>query len=135
MGFPTGWEMVKDLQEFHDFTAPGVEISCVHGVGVETLERLDFGSSFNNPKPAQAKGDGDGTVNYRSLSACKHWPEQKSQGNYTVNRYEIPDAEHYDILSDHRAINHILNELSLPNDYVAPPKQSTRERFMKIRFF
>lgn len=135
MGFPIGWEMVTDLEKFHDFTAPGVEISCVYGVGVETLKRLDFGIGFNNPKPAMVKGDGDGTVNYRSLSACKHWQGLESQGNSTINRFEIANAEHYDILSDHRAINHILNELSLPTDYVPPPKQPTREPFMKIRIF
>lgn len=128
--------MVKDLKGFNDFTAPGVDVSCMHGVGVLTLERLDFGSSLSNPKPSQAMGDGDGTVNYRSLSACKFWSDQQAQpNNYTVNQFELPNAEHYDILSDHRAINHVLNELTLRSDYVAPPKKPTREPIMKIRIF
>lgn len=127
--------MVKDLEGYHDFTAPGVEVNCMHGVGVETLERLDFGNSLSNPNPKQIKGDGDGTVNFRSLSACRYWPDQPAQNNYTVNRFEIPNAEHYDILSDHRAINHILNELNLPSDYVAPAQNQTREPIMKIRIF
>lgn len=127
--------MVKDLEGFQDFTAPGVEVSCMHGVGVATLERLDFGNSLSNPNPVQVKGDGDGTVNYRSLSACKYWPDQQAQNNYTVNRFEISNAEHYDILSDHRAINHILNELNLPSDYVGPAKNQTRGPIMKIRIF
>lgn len=135
IGFPDGWEIVKDLQGYNDFTPPGVEISCVHGVGIQTLERMDFGNDFNNPTPGKVKGDGDGTVNYRSLSGCKHWSDQPAQGNYTINRFEIPNAEHYNILSDHRAINHILNELTLPGDYVPPPNQSTREPIMKIRIF
>lgn len=135
MGFPSGWEIIKDLQGYNDFTAPGVEVSCMHGVGVETLEQLDFGYSFSNPKPILAKGDGDGTVNFRSLSACKYWTDQRAQNNYTVNRFEIANAEHYDILSDHRAINHILNDLTLPGDYMPRPKLSTHEPFMKIRIF
>lgn len=77
------------------------------------------------------KGDGDGTVNSRSLNACNYWTGQAAQNNKTVYRYEIANAEHYDILSDHRAINHILNELNLPNDY----PESLRKKLMKIRLF
>lgn len=136
MGIPNNWEMVKDLDGYHDFTAPGVDFSCVHGVGVPTLERMDFGNGFENPNPGQALGDGDGTVNYRSLSACKFWPEQhRIQDNHTVNRLEIPKAEHYDILSDHQAINHILNQLDLASDYVPSPKKPARQPMMKIRLF
>lgn len=135
MGFPNGWEIVKDLEGYHDFTKPGVEVSCMHGVGVQTLERLDFGDSLSNLQPGQAKGDGDGTVNYRSLAGCQYWTESSAQNNLAVSRFEVPNAEHYDILSDHRAINHILNELTLPGDYVPPLNQSTRVPMMKIRLF
>jgi len=40
LGYPDGWEMWKDNKDFvMDFSAPGVEVHCLHGVGVDTVER------------------------------------------------------------------------------------------------
>lgn len=133
MDFGTGWEMMKDLKDYSDFTAPGVNFSCVHGIGVDTLEQLDFGQGFNNLNPGMKKGDGDGTVNYRSLSGCMNWNGMKSQGDHTVNQLELKGSEHYDILSDHRAINHILNQLSLDADF--EKVHHSKRTWFKFRIF
>lgn len=39
LGAPNAWEMTKDLAAYNDFTAPGVEISCVYGSNVASTER------------------------------------------------------------------------------------------------
>jgi Lecithin:cholesterol acyltransferase len=38
-----GWEMKKDVEKYAlDFTAPGVEVHCAHGKGVQTVEKLQY---------------------------------------------------------------------------------------------
>ena len=40
IGFATGWEMRKDVERYSvEFEAPGVEVHCLHGYGVDTLNR------------------------------------------------------------------------------------------------
>lgn len=95
------------------------------------LRSIDFGYGLNNTNPSYVTGDGDGTVTTRSLAGCKHWDGTASQLNRTVNTIVLPGAEHYDILADHRAINHILNTLTGLSNY---PKVS-RRNIAKIRFF
>ncbi|XP_024935900.1 group XV phospholipase A2 isoform X2 [Cephus cinctus] len=74
---PNGWEFRKDTEKYQlDFTAPGVELHCLHGVKVDTVERLYYkpGTSVDG-YPQLIPGDGDGTVNLRSLEGCLHWQE------------------------------------------------------------
>lgn len=40
LGYPNGWEMRKDQQKFvEDFTAPNVEVHCLYGSQINTVER------------------------------------------------------------------------------------------------
>lgn len=35
-----GWEMLQDVQKYAlNFEPPGVELHCLHGVGVKTVEK------------------------------------------------------------------------------------------------
>lgn len=37
---PDGWEFRKDTEKYQkDFTAPGVEVHCLHGSNIDTVER------------------------------------------------------------------------------------------------
>lgn len=40
LNYPVGWEMRKDTVKFQEnFAPPGVEIHCLHGVHVDTVEK------------------------------------------------------------------------------------------------
>lgn len=82
LDFLEGWEMYKDAMPFIvNFTAPGVEVHCIYGSNVDTVESLNFDNTDDiTGIPSYVTGDGDGTVNKRSLEGCKHWiGEQKQQ--------------------------------------------------------
>lgn len=136
MKYSAAADMIKDLEDYHNFSAPGVNVSCIHGTHVDTLERLDF-DSLDNLSPGRAHGKGDGTVNDRSLSACSHWNNDLIQGEHIVDEVKLPGAEHYDILRDTRAINHILSRLSLSPDYDASSQSEPKKAHstFRIRLF
>lgn len=40
IGFPDGWEMRKDTEPYQlHFKPPGVEVHCLYGVEVDTVEK------------------------------------------------------------------------------------------------
>jgi len=40
IGYAVGWEMRKDVERYSvEFEAPGVEVHCLHGYGVDTINR------------------------------------------------------------------------------------------------
>lgn len=84
--------------------------------------RLEFDSEFGSPGMSRVTGDGDGTVNIRSLQGCGLWENSVEQGSHAIIRHELDGAEHYNILNDARAINYILHLLTGNANYVAAPK-------------
>ncbi|XP_046386151.1 phospholipase A2 group XV-like [Ischnura elegans] len=106
--YKTGWEMRKDVLSIaNDFTFPGVEIHCLHGYGVNTVDRLDYGiGKFPDGYPNLIYGDGDGTVNRRSLEGCTLW-QQKNK----VYHQPLPDVSHMNILTDDRVIQYLRSLL------------------------
>ncbi|BFZ19520.1 hypothetical protein BsWGS_22559 [Bradybaena similaris] len=75
LNFTDGFNMWMDTKNLvHDLTPPEVPVHCLHGSGVPTLETLVFGKGqFPDTYPASVNGDGDGTVNLRSLLGCLRW--------------------------------------------------------------
>ena len=86
---PNMGHMVEDTKDLiAGLTAPGVEVFCSHGSKVDTTERLIYPAGafptnrtvsgeeggqfwpFPSGDPKLIKGDGDGTVNIRSLEVC-----------------------------------------------------------------
>lgn len=61
--------------------------------------------------PTLVSGDGDGTVNARSLKACEQWSGTKAQGAKTIHSIELPRADHMGILSDKRVVEYVLELL------------------------
>lgn len=57
-------------------------------------------------------GDGDGTVNARSLESCKNWMGMKAQYKKDVHTFELAGADHLGILSDSRGMDYIAKLLS-----------------------
>ncbi|CAG5134580.1 unnamed protein product [Candidula unifasciata] len=75
LNFTDGFEMWKDTKDLvYDLTPPEVPVLCIHGSGVPTVDTLIFGKGqFPDTYPASVNGDGDGTVNLRSLLGCLRW--------------------------------------------------------------
>ncbi len=79
LGHPEGAEMRKDVEGLiRELTPPGVPVFCLHGSNVPTTERLVY-PHFPASTPVAKKGDGDGTVNIRSLLGCTRWADQQKQ--------------------------------------------------------
>lgn len=98
------------------------------------LNRLDFGAAFN-PKPRLVLGDGDGTVNRRSLIGCRYWKNTAAQGDHKIYEQEFPGIEHYNMLSKSCPINYIVERLIGTADYPLPDEVSSKSDTMKIRLF
>lgn len=105
INYPVGYEMWEDVKDLTwNLTAPGVEVFCFHGNGSDTPEVLiyDESSGFPDGQPKSISyGDGDGTVNLASLSACQKWSSEQAQ---PVHYQQIVGLDHMQILYDLRVL-------------------------------
>ncbi|XP_063236646.1 phospholipase A2 group XV-like [Bacillus rossius redtenbacheri] len=106
LDYEVGWEMRKDVERYaEDFSPPGVEVHCLQGYGVPTVDRLVFAKGkFPDGYPGFVYGDGDGTVNNRSLAGCLRWRERQPQRVY---HQAFPGADHMGILRDARVLAYV----------------------------
>lgn len=111
--FYTGWEMRKDAMPYiQNFKAPNVEIHCVYSTGLPTPELLVYDKTDTpDGDPKVVTGDGDGTVNLRSLLGCTYWRNQQKKPIYT---YEVHDAEHLAVLGHPSTVDYVVNALTKP---------------------
>lgn len=109
--YPTGWEMRKDtLAILNPTIPPNVEVHCLFGNKLPTLERLNFFSDDLTSKPEQIKGDGDSVVNIRSLRGCERWIGKQDQ---PVNITVFPGFSHFQgMVFNPDVINYISDILS-----------------------
>ncbi|XP_014215443.1 group XV phospholipase A2-like [Copidosoma floridanum] len=107
---PNAWEFRKDNEKYQlDFRAPGVELHCLHGEKVQTVEKLLYKAGVAiDGSPELVPGDGDGTVNQRSLEGCTHWKGQQKQKIY---HQPFPGVDHMKILSDAGVIDYVRKVL------------------------
>lgn len=97
--YPDGYSMRQDTEELiKNLEAPGVEVHCIHGVNVSTPAALVYSKSkWHDKQPDVILGDGDGTVNIRSLQGCQRWiGKQKADVFY----HQVGGAEHLAILNN-----------------------------------
>lgn len=108
--FPEGWEMRKDNIHYSlNFAPPDVELHCLYGSQVPTVEKLVYKKdNLIDETPTLIKGDGDGTVNARSLRACMYWRDYQSPN---ISMLELPKADHMSILADKRVLDYIRSIL------------------------
>lgn len=72
--------------------------------------RLDYKKSTGlDGTPTLVNGDGDGTVNARSLKACGEWKDVKGQNGKNVTLQDFPKVDHMTVLSDARIVKYILD--------------------------
>jgi len=114
MGYPLGRQRLAAMSsarvQFSSLAPPGVPVFCAYSVGVPTPEVLVYETDdgFPDLRPKQIMGDGDGTVNERSLAMCKRWVGLNNGHSVTVKEYD-GRVSHNDLLSDVRFINDIID--------------------------
>jgi len=112
INFPTGWEFFKDTRGLlNNLSPPGVEVHCLYGSGMETAERLIFSKGTPDGKATLIMGDGDGTVNERSLAACQIWQTTQKQPIYSR---AFPKRDHMAVLKDPDIMAYIKTVVALP---------------------
>lgn len=106
INWPIGYEMWLDNKDaIHDLLPPGVEVHCLYGVGIQTIDRMVYAKDkFPDSSPTLVYGDGDGTVNVRSLEGCLQWETQQPQPVY---HQAFNGSDHMGILSDPRVLDYI----------------------------
>ena len=88
---------------------PNVPLYCLYGTNVPTPETFKYGlNKFPDSFPKTSFGDGDGTVNIRSLKACERFIN-KQQQKVVVESFRL--AGHTEIISDPRVIKYIAGLL------------------------
>ncbi|CAH1388677.1 unnamed protein product [Nezara viridula] len=108
---PTGWKMYLNEKKFTEkLTPPGVEVHCLYGLGVSTIQQLVYKTNKFPDQPLFTYEDGDGTVNIRSLEFCKKWITKQKQEVHTQG---FVGSDHMAILKDSRVMNYIKDRISI----------------------
>ena len=109
-GLFTSYQMRQDEEEiFYNLKAPEVTVHCLHGIGVETIDSLRYPvGGFPDVYPGIVYGDGDGTVNLRSLKGCLRW---KNKQYHTVHHKMFHNLEHITTLRSEDVSRYILEVL------------------------
>lgn len=99
------WKDTKVLT--YDLKPPGVELHCLHGTSIDTISRLYYKrGKFPDGTPHIDYGDGDGTVNIRSLRGCLQFQGKQSQ---PVHYQPIEGADHMLIMGHPTVIAYVKN--------------------------
>lgn len=139
LDYDTGYEMWLDTKDLiKDLPAPGIEIHCLYGHGINTMEFLEYKSGkFPDHNPKIRFGEGDGTVNLRSLEGCLRWKNDKKT---TLFSKGFKGIDHMSIMSQISVIEYVKNivapntTLKLPLEYLrslALSKQQALQASMK----
>ena len=80
LNYTNGWAMWEGVQNLvSDFPAPNVTSFCFYGTNSSTVEQLIYNTGqFPDKQPSFKYGNGDGTVNLRSLQACSQWTSRQT---------------------------------------------------------
>ena len=111
LNYPLGYTFRQLTGNLVDYMGPpNVEIHCLYGVNVPTPETLVYPSmqSFPDYQPKELYGNGDGTVNYRSLLAYKNWIGKQKQ---PILVKELDGVDHASIIKNPVAIDYITQLL------------------------
>jgi lysophospholipase-3 len=108
INYMTGYYMHEDTVDLtKKLTPPGVEVHCLHGINVSTPAGFHYtDKSWPDNQPDVINGNGDGTVNQRSLYACLRWEKQQKQ---KVFHQEYTGIDHMMILNDQFVLDYITS--------------------------
>ena len=104
--YPAGFMMRKDTEFLLQQSHPGVEVHCIHGHKVQTPESFNYTQAqWHDAQPNVVFGDGDGTVNLRSLLGCLRWADKDKA--HPVNHVVFDGAEHIGMLASPQVVDYI----------------------------
>ena len=110
MGYPTANKILPNVPKAWSDEPPNVKMYCYHGSQVNTPDVLTYADGyFPDYDPSIDYGDGDGTVNMRSLEACLLWRDKQKQ---PITYRKFSKGEHNGVLGDARLIRELMNSLS-----------------------
>lgn len=113
INYPVGSIVHKRVAELlpHPETGPGVEAVCLYSSGVDTIVSFNYTDGNFDKTPKSTLGDGDGTVNLRSLRVCDGW---NSTQDAEASIQTFSKISHSDMIMDMKVINAVLEILGLP---------------------
>ncbi|XP_051139018.1 lecithin-cholesterol acyltransferase-like 1 [Andrographis paniculata] len=127
IGFPEGVQPYEErIRPLVDRPLPvpeEVPVTCIVGSGVDTAEKLVYGEAGFDGRPEVVFGDGDGTVNMKSLL----WLEAEAAdrgggGNWTaVKVVKLAGVSHTSVLKDREALDRIIEEIGAVNSEILTP--------------
>merc|ERR1740137_65413 len=142
LGEPNMASMVEDTEVLlTGFPPPNIEVFCSHGSKIDTTERVVYPKgSFPKLKkeivvddnvsnlriwpfpksPSLIKGDGDGTVNTRSLEGCLKWRNKQSQ---PVHHQVFEKVNHLDMLRTEKPTQHVADIIAMLNKELEVKKE------------
>ena len=99
ISFTDGYDMRQDSEKLiYELTPPGVEVHCIHGQNVKTPAAFKYTKKqWFDYQPDVVWGDGDGTVNIRSLNGCLRWQGKQKQKVY---HKEFKNVDHLGMLNN-----------------------------------
>jgi len=127
---PNAWFMRQDTENLiAGLPPPNVEVFCLHGTGVDTTEKMVYSQGeFPGTDPSLIiKGNGDGTVNYRSLIGCTRWVGQQK---HPVTHHEFKGVDHLQILREDKPTAAVADLIINLNTRMAKRRKSY---YRKIR--
>ena len=77
---------------------------------MDTAERLVYPKTIQQGKVSILMGDGDGTVNVRSLSVCSKWASEQNQ---RVVVQPFPKRDHMAVLNDPAILDYIQTVVAM----------------------
>ena len=111
INYEVGYNMWLDVKNLtYNLTPPGVEVFCIHGTGLDTMDKLIYEKNrFPDEQPDNIEyADGDGTVNIESLQGCQRWQKQQSQ---PVHYIPLHGINHMQVLFDLNIMKQLLNHV------------------------
>jgi len=106
--------MINDTKDIlSGLPAPNVEVYCIHSSKIPTAERLVYGKGyFPSYDPEFVNGDGDGTVNIRSLEGCLSWKGKQSQ---PIHHTKLEGMDHLGMLMEKELIENVAEIIKKTN--------------------
>merc|ERR1712137_173623 len=112
IGFLAGQKLMKRaLPLTSEALAPGVDVVCMHSLGVPTPVHFTYDKNGFDQTPKIVNGNGDGTVNEVSLRLCDQWSGKQTQ---SVKVVTFANITHSGMLTDEGVLEALLRELELP---------------------
>jgi lysophospholipase III len=108
INYETGYELRENTRNLiYNLEPPNVELHCLYGVNMKTPATFVFNKEkdFPDVQPSVVYGDGDGTVNLRSLQGWKRWVGKQP---YPISYKEFSGVEHVATLRYQPVIDYIM---------------------------